>query len=153
MLELEKIKSSGYFEEIIVHEWDIIFKEWETDNHLYIIYDGELIVEKSIHTLQNTFKVLGHLWVWNIFWEGSLSENEPKQVQIKANRKTILLRIEAKNEFKKFVTHFPDLWYGVLISVIHLTNSRLLRSNREITANYEVNIAISKIKDFSISSI
>lgn len=153
MLELEKIKLSGYFEEITLYEWDILFLEWATDDYLYIIYDGELIVEKSIKTVKNSFKVLWHLWVWNIIGEGALLDNRPKEVQIRANRTTILLRIEAKNKFKKFLMQFPDVWYGVIISIIYLTNSRLLRSNKEITANYEVNIAISKIKDFSIFSI
>ena len=39
------------------------------------------------------------------------------------------------------------------MDIIELSNSRLTRANREITAIYEVNVPISKIKDFSANSL
>jgi len=140
MIYLENIKSSGFFKEISLEKWDILLKEWDIDSNLYIIYDGELCVEKSITSKKWEFKHLWLLWIGNIVWEAALSHNEPKQVQIKANRNTLLLSIDGKDEFPKYVTKFPRDGYNILINIIDITNSRLLKSNRELTANYEVNI-------------
>lgn len=153
MLPLENIKSSGHFSQIELEQWEILFTEWDVDENLYIIYDGELSVEKSIETKKWDFKQLWLIGIWNIVWEAALSHNEPKQVQILANRKTTILKIEWKKAFPKYVTAFPKDGYKVLTSIISIANTRLLRSNRQLTANYEVSMAISKIKDISITSI
>lgn len=153
MIYLENIKSSGFFREIQLNKWDILLREWDTDQNLYIIYDWELSVEKSIETKKWQFKQLWLLWVGNIVGEAALSHDNPKQVQIRANKNTILYAIDGKVDFPKYVTKFPKEWYNILINIIDIVNSRLLKANRELTANYEVNIAISKIKDISISSI
>lgn len=133
--------------------WEILFKEWDIDENIYIIYDGELSVERSIETKKWSFKQLWLIGIWNIVWEAALSHSEPKEVQIIANRNTLLLKIEWKKAFPTYVTAFPKDAYEVLITIISIANSRLLRSNRQLTANYEVNVAISKIKDISITSI
>jgi len=40
-----------------------------------------------------------------------------------------------------------------MLGIISLSNERILKSNKEITANHEINLAISKIKDFSLDAI
>lgn len=153
MIHLNKIKSSGYFEEFSLKSWEILFDEGNIDNFLYIVYDGELSVQKSMATKLGEFKTLGLLWIWNIVWEAALSNNHPKEVRIKANRDTVLLKIHGREKFPEFVSHFPREWYALLTTVIEIANTRLLRANKELTANYEVNIAISKIKDISMTSV
>ncbi len=153
MIQLEKIKSSGYFQEIFLPSWEILFKEWSLDENLYIVYDGEISVQKSIITKTWAFKTLSLLWIGNIVWEAALSNKNPKEVQVVANRNTILLKIEGKKQFPQFVSKFPKEGYQLLTTIIEIANNRLLRANKELTANYEVNIAISKIKDISLSSI
>lgn len=153
MIHLENIKSSGHFKQIELKTWDILFKEWDIDENLYVIYDGELSVQRSIETKKWEHKELSRIWIWNIVGEAALSHSDPKEVQIVASRDTTLLKINWKTDFPKYVSAFPEDAYEVLVSVISIANSRLLRSNRQLTANYEVNVAISKIKDISITSI
>lgn len=153
MIQLENIKSSGHFTEVSLQKWDILFHEWDINKNIYIVYDGELCVQKSIATKRGEFKTLGLLGIGNIVGEWSLSNNDQKQVQIIANRNTTLLAIEWKKDFPNFVNAFPRDGYTLLTTIIDIANTRLLRANKELTANYEVNIAISKIKDISMSSI
>lgn len=153
MIELEKLKSSGHFEEIKLKKWDILFHEWDVDMNLYLVYDGELSVRKEVSLQKWKYKTLSLLGIWNIVWEAALSHNNPKEVQIIANRETTLLAIEWKTAFPNFVSAFPELGYIFLTTVIDIANTRLLRANSELTANYEVNVAISKIKDISMASI
>ncbi len=153
MIDLEKIKLSEYFKEISLRSGDILFREWEEDTYLYIVYDGELQVEKSTSWVNGEFKTLGLLWIWNIVWEASLSRSEKKQVQIKANRNTVLLAVDAKKDFPKFVEQEPQEAYNLLLAIIDLSNLRLLRANREVTANYEVSKAISSIHRFDLHTV
>ena len=153
MIQLETIRSSDYFSEISLKSWEILFKEWDLNENIYIVYDGELSVQKSIATKKGDFKTLWLLWIGNIVWEAALSNTNPKEVQIVANRDTTLLYIEGQKEFPKFVTRFPIEWYALLTTIIDIANTRLLRANKELTANYEVNVAISKIKEISLTSI
>jgi hypothetical protein len=153
MIDLENIKASWHFTQLILKSWEVLFKQWDIDENLYIIYDGELSVQRSIETKKWEFKELWLIWIWNIVWEAALSHSEPKEVQIIAKRTTLLLKIEWKIAFPTFVTAFPKDGYNVLTTIISIANTRLLRSNRQLTANYEVNVAISKIKDISITSI
>jgi len=152
MLNLEHIKSCDFFKETHLKKWDILFKEWDIDSFLYIVYDWELIIEKSIILMEWKFKKLSLLGLWNIVWEWSLNNSDPKEVQIRANRDTVLYKINAQ-DFPKFTTKHPKTAYSILTTVISLSNTRLLRANREVTANYEVNIAISKISNISADSI
>jgi CRP-like cAMP-binding protein len=153
MIALENLKSSGHFKKISLKKWDVLFAQWDVDYNLYIVYDGELCVQKEISSQKWEFKTLWLLGIWNIVWEASLSHDKPKEVWIIANRETTLLSIAWKTAFPEFVSKFPRDGYALLTTIIDIANTRLLRANSELTANYEVNIAISKIKDISLSSI
>lgn len=153
MIPLEKLKSSAHFKLISLKKWEVLFEQWEKDVNLYIVYDGELSVRKEISLQKWEFKTLWLLGIGNIVWEAALSNDNPKQVQIIANRDTSLLSIEWKTAFPNFVSEFPQDAYTLLTAIIDIANTRLLRANSELTANYEVNVAISKIKDISLSSI
>ena len=153
MIDLEFLKSSGYFQTLILKRDEVLFREWDTDNNLYIVYDWELCVQKWVSSQWDDFKVLWLLGVGNILWESSLTRDEKKEVQVQAHRESILLCIDAKTDFSKFMSESPDAWYELLLAIIDLGNKRLLRANREVTANYEVSKAISNIYDITQKSI
>lgn len=153
MLDLNFLKSSKYFEEISLKKWEILFDEWEHDIYLYIIYNGELAVERSINRKQWEYKLLSLITLWNILWESSLSRQEPKQVRIKAHRESILLRIDGQKDLPKFIEDHPKEWYKLLLTIVDIANMRLLRANRELTANYELSRAISQISQIDMKSI
>lgn len=153
MLNIEEYKNSSFFQSLKLTKNEVLFSEWETDDHLYIIEKGELVVEKSVHTKQGKFKTLSHISIGNIIGEQSLWEEWTKEVQIRAHVDTTLLKINAKKDFPKFISENPIAWYKLLTTIIQLWNTRLSKANREITANYEVNVAISKIKDFSQTTL
>ena len=153
MIDLEKLKSSEYFTEITLKLWDVLFSEWDMDDHLYIVYDGELSVERSVTSNPWDYKTLWLLWIWNIVGEAALTRSEEKEVQITAHRDTTLLKIHGKEDFPKFVTKSPKAAYNLLLAIIDVANLRLLRANREVTANYEVTQAISHIHSFDIKAV
>lgn len=153
MIDLEYLQWSGFFKELILSAWEVLFSEWDVDPHIYLIYDGELIVKKSVATNINAFKTLWTITKWNIVWEWALNHEEKKEVHIEANKKTKLLKIDGKKDFPQFMAEKPKEAYSLLMSIIHLANTRLLEANREITANYEVSLAISHIQEINLLSI
>jgi len=154
MIPLKQIQEkSEYFTTVSLKKDEILFEEWDIDGHLYIIYNGSIIIEQSVHYGENTFKILSSLQSWDIIWEQALIEQKPKEVRVRAESDSQLLSIRGGSAFETFVKNEPRLWYTVMLGIISLSNERILKSNKEITANHEINLAISKIKDFSLDAI
>jgi len=151
MIDLKFLWTCKYFTKKILKSEDVLFDEGENDSYLYIIYDGELVVEKKVKAW-GKYKILSYIRTGNILWEGWLIRKQKKEVRIRASRETTLLKISG-DIFVDFVRDFPSESYGLLIHIIAHANERLLRANSEITANYEISQAIAHIEDFSTESI
>lgn len=149
MVNIDFLENSWFFQIIKMKKNEILFDEWEVDNNLYIIKKWELVIEKYTTTERNETKILAKLWEWEIFWEWSLSNSWPKQVKVSANINTILLKIEAKNDFENFLLKHTKSWVDLLSSIIYISNKRLLESNFLITSSYKINKNISEITDFN----
>ena len=102
MLDLNFLKKSWYFKEVILEKWEVLFKEWEIDNNIYIIVLWELSVEKYTTKQKDETKILAYLKKDDIFWEAALNSNLPKQVNIVSQTKTHLISINAKTWLNEF---------------------------------------------------
>lgn len=151
MIDLAFLWNCDFFTKVSLEKNEILFDEWAEDTNLYIIYEGELGVEKKIQS-GTEYKVLSYIRTGNILWEGWLSNRGKKEVRIRASRKTILLKI-VSDAFIDFVSRYPKESYELLIHIISHANDRLLKANSEITANYEISQAIAHIKNFDNTSI
>lgn len=152
MIDLALITSNSFFKKLHLKKDEKLFQEWENNDNIYILHSGSLRVEKKIAVGDNTFKHLSNIYPGGIIGEGTLSASVPKQVQIRALQDSTLYSISA-HEFKEFATTYPEIGYELMLEIIKLGNHRLLVANKEITSNYEVNLAISKIKDFTSTTI
>lgn len=149
MINIEKIKESWYFEELFLEKWEVLFNEWDIDPNLYIIESWKLLVEKYTNNDRLDTKQLATLWEADIFWEGSLINNNKKQVRIVAWENSKLIFIEWKSNYEKFLIKNPSLWIKILASIIDVTNSRLLESNYMVTANFQLSKFISEIDSYN----
>lgn len=153
MLPLEKLYHSWFFTLSQLKEGEILFHEWDIDAHIYVVYDGELIVEKH-NTLSSQIKVLWNIRIWGIVGESSLENQERKKtVQIRALRNTSLLKIDAQNGISNMLENSPEIAIIFLKSIIHMGHFRLEKANREITINHEVSLAITEISEINQKSI
>lgn len=149
MINIEKIKESWHFEELFLEKWEVLFNEWDIDPNLYIIESWKLLVEKYTNNDRLDTKQLATLWEADIFWEGSLINNNKKQVRIVAWENSKLIFIEWKSNYEKFLIKNPSLWIKILASIIDVTNSRLLESNYMVTANFQLSKFISEIDSYN----
>lgn len=145
MIDVEEIKKSGFFQEVKIKKGDYLFHEGDADDFLYIVEKGKIEVEKNT-LLDGKTKKLAIIQEWWFIGEGSLCHSRNKEVSIFAQEDTSLLKIDAKNDFPQFVNMYPKESFSILKSIISITNSRLLRANREITANYEITNAINSLQ-------
>ena len=153
MLQFNFLKNSWYFKEFHLQTNEVLFDEWEVDNNLYIVVAWEMNVEKYTTNHRNETKILASLWKNEIFWEAALNSDKPKQVKMVANRKTLLLSINATQGLQDFSNKYPDEWLNLLKYIIHISNTRLLKSNELITANYKVTQEILKIENINNKNI
>ncbi len=149
MIDINLLEKSWFFESINLKSWEILFDEWQVDDNLYIIKSWELLIEKYTTNEKKETKLLAVLNQWEIFWEWALNNSEPKQVKISAKNNCELLKIEAKNDFEKFLAKNTKIWIQLLASIIDIWNKRLLESNFLITSSYEITKNISQINDFN----
>lgn len=152
MIHLEKLKQSTYFEILELRKGDILFSEWESDEYLYIVYDGELRIEKNTSS-QIGPKHLALLGIWNIIGEWSLSSTWPKEVSAVAHRNSQILRIPWKAIFSTLLENNREVAVELIQAIIETTNNRLLRSNKQIATNYEILTAINHITSLDTKSV
>jgi len=153
MLDLNILKKSWYFKEIFLEKWEVLFSEWEVDENIYLIYSWELSVEKFTTNERNETKILAYIKQNEVFWEAALNNNNPKDVNIKAKRKSILLAINAKDWLTEFLKKYPNEALDLLKYIIHLSNVRLSESNYLITASYKVSNEIIWLNEITIKNI
>jgi CRP-like cAMP-binding protein len=148
-MNIKRLENSWFFQFSKIKVWDILFDEWDVDNFLYIIKSGKISIEKYTTSEKKETKQLAILWKWDIFWEGSLSNNNPKEVKIIALEDSILLKIGWKDELANFLKKLPKEWIDLLSQVIQSSNKRLLEANFLITSNYTIVKYISGISEFN----
>jgi len=153
MLDINKLKNTWYFKEVNLGKWDVLFKEWDVDENIYIVVYWELSVEKFTTKKKNETKILWYLWKDEVFWEAALNNNLPKQVNIISRAKTSLLSINAKKLINIFAVKYKEEAFTLLRYIIHLSNKRLSESNSLITSTYKISQEISKLEEITNKSI
>lgn len=153
MLDINKLKKTWYFTEVNLEKWDVLFNEWDIDNNIYIVLVWELSVEKFTTKNNDETKILWYLSKDDVFWEAALNTNKPKEVNIIARSKTLLIYINANKLIKTFaITHKTEA-FNLLRYIIFLSNKRLSESNSLITSTYKVSKEISKLEVINNKSI
>ena len=151
---VEKFEKSPLFENKVLDKWDYLFKEWDVDNNLYIIKKWNLWVEKYTTVKKDTVKQLAVLRSWDFLWEWAFWKiQSPKEASIRALEKSEILKIDAKDELKRYLEENPMIWYELMRHIITETNRRLLESNKLIASNYEIEKTINTLTKVDLKSI
>lgn len=153
MISRDILLTSGFFQQVSLKKGEILFDEWEKDPYLYIISQWELCLQKSTKLEKWHFKTLWNLKKDAILWEGSLTKDTAKEVRIIAVEDTELLRIESQKDIARFVEQYPQEGYELLLEIIKIWNARILQANKEVTANYEISRALSRLQHIDMKAI
>lgn len=151
---IETFEKSPLFEKISLDKWSFLFKEWDVDQNLYIIKKGILSVEKFTTSEKIDTKQLATLKSWDFLGEASLAKNiTPKEASIKVLENSEILKIDAKNELKRFIEENPTIGFELMRHIIVEGNKRLLEANKLIATNHEIEKSINNIKVIDLKAI
>lgn len=153
MFNIQKLKDSWYFKELILNKWETLFLEWSYDENIYFIEKWELVVSKYTDKHKSDQKILAFLVKNDVFWEASLVWKSKKEVNIYANKKTYLLAINGQEWLKSFFSHNNENALDLLKYIIFLSNKRLSESNYLITATYKITKEILNFKEINYREI
>lgn len=153
MLDINKLKNSWFFKEVILEKWEVLFREWDFDENIYIVLAWELSVSKYTSQTKDEAKILAYLSTNDVFWEAALNSSNKKEVNIIANRKTILLSINAKQWLNEFWLKYQEDAINLLKYIIYLSNKRLSEANYLITASYKISKEILELQDINNKNI
>ncbi len=153
MLDLNQLSQNPFFHQKKVQKDELVFDEGEIDTCLYIVWDGEICIEKYLSPERNEVKEIAVLHSTDIFWEWAFSASAPKEVRVRALEDSTLYFIDVAKDMELCLQQFPPLSLQILKEIISLTNKRLLVSNREATINYEITKLINGIEIIDMKNI
>jgi len=120
---------------------EIIFKESDPSEYLYIIFQGEVIITKKI--APETEKVLSILKEKDIFGEMSLFTDKPRTATAKAKNDSTYYKFHS-DSFRKLFSLDPNGTQKMLESLLLSSLERLEQTSRELATVYEISKIIVK---------
>lgn len=109
-----------------VKQWEVVVREGETGEAMYLILQGELRVRLMI---QGRESLLATLQTGDLFGEISLFDTGPRSADVVANADSLLLKISAE-AVRKLAAQHPELAAPFLLALGKTMTSRLRASNK-----------------------
>lgn len=103
-------------EEVSVLQGDVIFKEGDDGDAMYVIVEGKISIQKGR-------KQIASLGKWDCMGEMALLEDEPRSADAAAEEDSILLRI-SQESFSELLNQNP----GIMFSLLRLLSGRLRKA-------------------------
>jgi len=163
----EAIKRTSIFSDLEVHELplvlnivkekefkngDVIMKEGESGDTMYIMVNGEVEVSKNLtmkvgdEEYRSTEKILSRIKSTDhaVFGEMALIARESRSASIIARTDCLLLEIQ-KDDFLRLIRNYPDTGVKILLRLCELLATRLRKSDQDvIRLTTALSIALSK---------
>ncbi len=122
----------AYFKPTSYAAGDIIFREKAPGDKLYIISEGEVVIEKAMDEAGRDFKTLAILCGGDFFGEMSVIEGITRFAQARASRDTALYEVSRKLFFG-FIKEHPETGIGIFSGIVRTLSQRLQHTSSELT--------------------
>ncbi len=110
---------------------DVIFREGDNGNKLYILVDGQVGVRSQV--LGNKEAFLAKIEKRDFFGELSLFEAGPRRVTAVALADNTILFVMAKQEFEELCQSEPFVSYKLIREMLNTFSLKLKESENELT--------------------
>ncbi len=128
---------SGYFKRTSYAAGDVIFKERSTGDTLYIIVDGEVVIEKGLDEEGREFKTLAILSAGDFFGEMAVIEGQVRFAQARASKDVSLYEV-GRERFFSFITEHPGTGIGIFSAITRTVFRRLQHTSSELTMLFDL---------------
>ncbi|GAB4291383.1 MAG: hypothetical protein Kow0090_04850 [Myxococcota bacterium] len=125
------IKIGSIAEEVSYKKNEILFKEGDPGDAIYLIEDGSVRISKDIPNVGE--EALSILKIGSFFGEMNLITGKPRSADARANEKVNLIKIE-NERFKKLFAEDKDLAISVLWALSKILAERLHQQNEKYRA-------------------
>jgi CRP-like cAMP-binding protein len=152
MSETEKLKSvqlfrnfsapmlaefAGYFRKVSAGAGDVLFKEKSEGDALYIIVEGEVVIEKALDSEGSEFKTLAILSAGDFFGEMAVIETQPRFAQARAAKAAELYEV-GRQQFFSFIKEHPEAGASLFGEIMRTISRRLQHTSSELTMLFDL---------------
>jgi CRP-like cAMP-binding protein len=138
---IEKI--AGRFKEVNLPKDQLIFREKEPADALFVIDQGEVLISKELAPGQK--KTLAVLGSGNVFGEMAFFSDSPRTANASTSIESVLLKIE-RSDFLNFINEEPQAGSRILSGLLQVSMDRLEQTSRELATIYHTGNIIASGK-------
>ena len=128
---------SGYFKRTTYKAGDVIFREKSAGTTLYIIVEGEVVIEKGMDEEGREFKTLAILSGGDFFGEMAVLEGAARFAQARAARDVSLYEV-GRQQFFSFIKEHPDTGISIFSEIMRAVFRRLQHTSSELTMLFDM---------------
>jgi CRP-like cAMP-binding protein len=128
---------SAYFKQTSYTAGSVIFKEKSAGDTLYIIVEGEVVIEKALDLEGREFKTLAILSGGDFFGEMAVLEGAMRFAQARASRDTSLYEVN-RLQFFSFIKEHPETGVGIFSEIMRTISRRLQHTSSELTMLFDL---------------
>ncbi len=122
---------------------DILFNEGDEPKFIYILEEGNIIIEKSINDEKKEFKELAIISAPSFVGEMAIFSNAKRSARARILDKAKIIEIESSNFFRMID---DDLIFGtkILKEIIKIISLRISHTSKELALLYDISKKLSE---------
>jgi len=133
-------------EEVRYGAGEVVFKEGETGDCLFLVVSGDIIIRKFIDRSKGTHKIISYLGSGDCFGEMALLDKGSRSATAQAKDTCVLLRLKRDHLFD-LLSKNPAAAITPCLALLGILSSRLRQTTRELVTVYEVGRIIGQSSD------
>ena len=128
---------SAYFKQTSYQADTVIFREKSSGDTLYILVEGEVVIEKALDAEGREFKTLAILAGGDFFGEMAVLEGGARFAQARASKDSSLYEV-GRQQFFSFIKDHPETGMGILSEIMRTVSRRLQHTSSELTMLFDL---------------
>lgn len=132
--------------EKVLQEDEVIFREGEAGDALYIIAEGEVAIRRFIDQFSGRMKTIAIIEKGDFFGEMAIFDDKPRSATAMSSKKSILLALK-KEDFWKVIHEEPATAVMKLLGMNRVMADRLRVANQNFITTYEIGQIVSTVKN------
>ena len=125
------VKFRSIFSPVAFKAGDMVFREGAEGDSLFIIAEGQVMIEKKRERVREKIKCLAIMSRGDFFGEMAVLEGQPRFAQARAAKDSLLYEL-SRERLYQFIRECPEDGAGLLIEIIRAILKRLRRVSAEL---------------------
>ncbi len=142
LIELSKVITEREFEKD-----EIIFREEDVGDSVYIVTEGEIAIKRSLDKPGDEEKTIAMIEKGNFFGEMALFDNQPRSGSAYAAKRSRVLILK-KEDFLNLQKKDPNTAMTTLIIINRVMSERLRKTSKGFLSSFEFGNVLSAIRGF-----